>query len=450
MNLFHLIWKNALRNRRRTLLTISSITVSIFLVATLQAVLASIYRVGAQNGGSHLRLIVHRATGITQPLPISYRAKIASLPGVKALVGTQWFGGQYIDARNFFANFAVHTGQFERVFDDYQVPPNQLKAWKSERAGALVGKKLMEIYHWKLGDRITLVNSVFGINLEFMIRAVYTDPEDPSQEQSFYFNYDYLDEAMGGLNQIGNFVVKVDNEADMQGVQDAIDAMFRHSAFETKTDTEQAYALGFVSMLGNLKRLFGAISAAVIFAILFVVGNTTAMSVRERTAEVGVMKTLGFRRKAILKLVAGEAVVIALLGGILGAVGAKLAYAFILATFEGTRALGLGFGAAGGVVSGLGIWSLFAGSGSRAVFKVVRYAASVLSAVAGFGIGLVFYNAVGTIANNSGGLLADFGVPFQTVVACLVIAVGIGVLSAAVPALRASRLSITEALRSTG
>jgi putative ABC transport system permease protein len=450
MKLLHLIWKNAVRNRRRTLLTISSIAVLIFLVSTLQAVLATIYRVGAQKGGSHLRLVVHRATGITQPLPISYHAKIAALPGVKAVVGTQWFGGQYIDARNFFANFAAHTDQFEKVFDDYQVPPSQLAAWKSERTAALVGKKLMEAYHWKLGDRVTLVNSVFGISLDFVIRAVYTNPEDPSQDQSFYFHYDYLDEAMGGLNQIGNYVVKVDREADVQGVQDTIDAVFCHSAFETKTDTEQAYALGFVSMLGNVKVLFSAISGAVIFAILFVVGNTMAMSARERTPELAVMKTLGFRRSAILKLVAGEALMIALLGGILGAAGAKLAYAFILSTFDRARALGLGFGAAGGVVSALGVWALFPGTAASAMLKAVRWTISLLSAVAGFGICLIFYYAVGMIANNSGGLLADFSVPLETVGACLGIAAGVGLLSAVLPGLRASRLSVAEALRTTG
>ena len=450
MKLLPLIWRNALRNSRRTLLTISSIAVSIFLVSTLQAVLASIYRVGAQSSGSHLRLVVHRATGITQPLPVSYRAKIAALPGVKAVVGTQWFGGQYIDAGNFFANFAVHPDQFEKVFDDYQVPPAQLAAWKSERMAALVGRRLVETYHWKPGDRVTLLNSVFGISLDFVIRAVYTDPEDPSQDQSFYFHYDYLDEAMGGLNQMGNYVVKVDREADVQGVQNAIDAMFRHSAFETKTDTEQAYALGFVSMLGNINLLFGAISGAVIFAILFVVGNTTAMSVRERTAEVAVMKTLGFRRHAILKLLAGEAVMIALLGGILGAMGAKLAYAFILSTFDRARALGLGFGATGGVLSALGVWALFPRPAGGAILKAVRYAISLLSAVAGFGIFLIFYNAVGIMAENSGGLLADFSVPLRTVAVCLLMAAGVGLLSAALPALRASRLSIAEALRSLG
>ncbi len=450
MKLLPLIWKNARRNTRRTLLTISSLAVSIFLVATLQAVLASLHRAGAQSGGSHLRLVVHRATGITQPLPISYRAKIASLPGVTAVVGTQWFGGQYIDARNFFANFAVNTDQFEKVYDDYQVPAAQLEDWKRERTAALVGQKLMATYHWKLGDRVTLLNSVFGINLDFVIRAVYTDVKDPSYEQALYFNYDYLDEAMGGLNQIGNYVVKVDNRANAQRVQDAIDEMFRNSAFETKTDTEQAYALGFVSMLGNINLLFAAISAAVIFALLFMVGNATAMSVRERTAEVAVMKTLGFGRSAILKLIAGEAVMIALLGGLVGVLGAKLTYAFILATFDRARAFGLGLGAVGGLISGFAVWSLFAGTAARTILRVTRYAASLLSGLAGCGIVLIFYNAVGMMADNSGGLLADFGVPFETVAACLVIAAGVGVLSAAIPALRASRLSIAEALRATG
>jgi putative ABC transport system permease protein len=450
MNLLPLIWKNARRNTRRTVLTISSIAVSMFLVPTLQAVLASLHHVGAQSGGSHLRLIVHRSTGITQPLPISYRAKIAALPGVKAVVGAQWFGGQYIDARNFFANFAVNPDQFEKVYDDYRVPAAQLEDWKRERTAALVGQKLMDTYRWKLGDRVTLLNSVFGINLDFVIRAVYTDAKDPSYEQTFYFNYDYLDEAMGGLNQVGNYVVKVDNEAGMQRVQDAIDAMFRNSAFETKTDTEQAYALGFVSMLGNINLLFAAISAAVIFAILFMVANATAMSVRERTAEVAIMKTLGFRRHAILTLIAGEAVLIALVGGLVGVLGAKLAYAFILATFDRARALGLAFGAASGLVTGLSVWSLVSGAATRAILRVTRFAVSVVGGLAGFGFGLIFYNAVGTMADNSGGLLADFGVPLETVAVCLVIATGVGVLSAAIPALRAARLSIAEALRAAG
>ena len=151
MNLIRLIWKNALRNRRRTVLTILSIAVSMFLVSTLQAVLANLYRTDRNKGSSNLTLIVHRATSITQSLPESSRDKIKSVPGVESAVGVSWFGGQYIDASNFFANFAVQTDEFEKVYAAYQIPPDQLAAWKSERTAALVGQKLMETYHWKIG-----------------------------------------------------------------------------------------------------------------------------------------------------------------------------------------------------------------------------------------------------------------------------------------------------------
>jgi putative ABC transport system permease protein len=454
MHLLRLMWKNALRNSRRTVLTISSIAVCIFLISTLQAVLASLSRAGRSSGDSHLRVIVHRATGVTQPLPISYRQKIAAVPGVKALVGTQWFGGQYIDASNFFANFAVDTDQFEEVYDNFKIPPDQLAAWKNERTAALVGEKLMETYHWKLGQRITLKGTIFpSFDPELTIRAVYKDPDDPSQERALYFHYDYLDQAMqqvvGGLGTIGTYTVKVDSAANVQRVQDAIDATFRNSAFETKTDTEQAFALSFVSMLGNVRFLLTAISACVIFTILFVVGNTMAMSIRERTGEVAVLKTLGFRRNTILLLLAGESVVIALLGGILGALGAKLAYAYIVATHNFSRALGLPFGVAGAAVFGLGMWSLFSGSSSHGWLRAVRYVAAVLSAVLGLALAMVFYTGVGFVANQ-GGFLADFRVPMGTVFACLGIAAAVGLVSAMVPALRASRISIAEALRYVG
>ena len=454
MHFIRLMWKNALRNGRRTVLTISSIAICIFLVSTLQAVLASIYRVGNQSGGSHLRVVVHRATGVTQPLPISYRQKIAAVPGVKAVVGTQWFGGQYIDPSNFFANFAVDTDQFETVYDNFQIPPDQLAAWKNERTAALVGEKLIETYHWQIGQRITLKGTIFpSFDPELTIRGVYHDPEDESQEHALYFHYDYLDQAMqqvvGGLGTIGTYAVKVDSAGNMQRVQDAIDTMFHNSAFETKTDTEQAFALSFVSMLGNIKLLLTFVSGAVIFTILFVVGNTMSMSIRERTGEVAVLKTLGFRRNTILMLLAGESVVIALLGGFLGSVGAKLAYAYIVATANHTRLLGLLFSLVAAAIAGLGMWSLFAGTASRGWLKVFRIVASGLSTLAGLSAAFIFYVAVAFIANQ-GAFLADFKVPTVTVFACLGIAAAVGLISAALPALRASRISIAEALRYLG
>src|SRR5487761_462677 len=187
MELIRLILKSTLRNPRRTVLTVLSIGVSLFLVSTLQAVLNSLYQAGHSSSNPHLRVVVHRATSITQSLPEADRQRIAEVPDVKYLVGVTWFGGVYKDPSNFFANFAVDTDNFEKVYDDFNIPPDQLAAWKSERMAALVGQPLVKRYHWKIGERVTLKSSIYPISPEFIIRAVYSDPADPSQAQSFFF-----------------------------------------------------------------------------------------------------------------------------------------------------------------------------------------------------------------------------------------------------------------------
>jgi putative ABC transport system permease protein len=450
MKFVRLVGKNALRNRRRTALTILSIAVSMFLVSTLQAVLTSMYRSqNSREGSPHLRVVVHRATSITQAMPEAYRARIASVPGVTGVVAVNWFGGQYIDASNFFANFAVDTDGFHKVFDELQIPPDQLAAWKGERTAALVGEKLMEKFHWKIGDRITLKGTIYPINPETVIRAVYTDPEDPTQERAFYFHYDYFDELLGRPGQVGTFTVKVDSAPDVPKVSQAIDAMFHNTAAETKTETEQAFQLSFVSMLGNVKLLLTAISAAVVFTILLVAGNTMAMSIRERTNEVAVLKTLGFRRRLILLLLVGEALVIALLGGIVGSVGAKAAYAFIRTTYPDAKILGLVFALAVAAMVGYGTWVLFGGAAGHGWRKGLRYGSAIAGGLIGLGLGEVFYTGVGFVMNQ-GFFLADFSIPTSTVMLCLGIAAAVGILSALFPALRASRSSIAEALRYVG
>lgn len=449
MKLARLMWKNALRNRRRTVLTILSIAASIFLVSTLEAVLASFYRADEGSVSPHLRVIVHRATSITQAMPESYRQRIESVPGVECVIAMNWFGGQYIDASNFFANFATNTDQFEKVFDDYVIPPDQLAAWKNERVAALVGQKLMDTYHWKIGQRITLKGTIYPVSPEFIIRAVYRDPSDETQEHSFYFHYKYLDELMGRTGQVGTYTVKVDSPQDVAKVSNAIDAMFHNTAYETKTDTEQAFALSFVSMLGNIKLFLTVISAAVVFTILLVAGNTMAMSIRERTGEVAVLKTLGFRRNLILFLLVGESLVIALLGGLLGAMGAKLGYAFINLTYNKAKPLGLVFALGGAAAAGYAAWALFGDVVAGGWIKALRYAGTLIGGLIGFAASGIFYMGVGFMMDQ-GFFLADFGVPLSTVAWCLAIAAGVGLISAAFPALRASRISISEALRFVG
>lgn len=444
------MWKNALRNPRRTVLTILSIAVSIFLIATLEAVLQNIYHPKTQQGNSQLTLVVHRATGITQSMPIAYKQRIESVPGVKYVVGQQWFGGQYIDASNFFANFAVDSDDFAKVYDNYQIPPEQLAAWKSERTAALVGVKLMQKYHWKIGQTITLIGTVFPVSPELTIRGVYSDPTDPSQDLTLYFHYDYLNEMLDEMNQVGSFIVRVDNAPDVPKVAQRIDATFRDSPFETKTETLKSFLLSFVSMLGNLNLLLTVVSLAVVFTILLIVGNTMAMAIRERTGEVAVLKTLGFRRNTILWLLVGESLVVALIGGLFGAVGAKIVYAFVQATFTSAKPLGFVFALLIAAATGYGAWLLFTLTGTmRRSARLARYAATLVGALIGFAVGVGFYMGVGAITT-SGFFLANLSVPGVVVAGCLGVAVVVGIVSAVVPALRASRVKIAEALRYVG
>ncbi len=450
MKLLRLIWRNASRNPRRTVLTILSITVSIFLVSTLQAILHQLDSIGEGSDSSHLRLVTRHAVSLGHELPIAHKAKIAALPGVKYVASFTWFGGIYRSPENFFANFAVDVEDFEKLVDEFTIPPDQLEAWKTERSAALVGRKLMEQYGWTLGDRVTLQGTIYPADMEFIIRAVYTAPRD-IDERAFYFHWDYFDEALGRRGRAGTFSVKVDSPGDVPRLMDAIDRLFRNTDAETKTETEQAFNLSFVSMLGNVKLLLNVISAAVVFSIMLVAANTMAMSIRERTGEVAVLKTLGFRRNRILLLLVGESVAIALLGGLLGSVGAKGAYAFIGATSTGVKTLGSVIFALGATLAlGSVTWLLFAGAHHADVTsKAIRSLVTSLGALGGFGAGYSFYLATDFIMNQ-GSFLAGFRVQNGAVFLGLGIAAAVGILSSLFPALRASRTSIAEALRYVG
>ncbi len=449
MKIIRLILKNTARNPRRTVLTVLSIGVSIFLVSTLQAVLHNLETVGLSNS-SNLRLVVHRATSMTETMPIAYKQRIAALPGVKYVECRDWFGGYYADPSNFFANFATEVDDFEKIADEFAIPPDQLTAWKRERVAALVGNKLMETYHWKLGDRVTLKGTVYPVDLEFIIRAVYTDAEDVANERAMYFHWDYFDESLGRPERTGSFYVKAATPEDVPRLAERIDGTFRNTDAETKTETEKAFNLGFVSMLGNIKLLLNVVCLAVAFTILLVAGNTMAMSIRERTGEVAVLKTLGFRQNAILYLLVGESVAIAVLGGMLGALGAKTTYGFIHITSTKGKAFPMLYALGVAVLAAYGTWVLFAGASvSRTWMKATRIVATLVGGLAGLVAGFGFYVGTGYVMNQ-GGFLADFGVNYATVALGLGISAAVGLVSALLPSLRASRMSIAEALRYVG
>jgi putative ABC transport system permease protein len=318
------IWKNITRNRRRTVLTILSIALSLFLLSTLMTVLTELGR-ESPDGDQHLRLVVRRASSLGDPLPESYLDKLKRVPGVRMVHTLSWFGGLYVDERNFFANFGCDPETLFPMFNENRLPPEQLSAFKKERTAAVAGRKLAERFKWRLGDKITLLGTIYPVDLEFTLRGIYTGLD----ETAFFFHHAYLDEALGRTGKVGTFWLKAASAAEVPVIAERVDAMFKNSDAETKTETERAFQLGFVAMLGNIKTLISSISSVVVFTILLVTANTMAMSIRERAREIAILKTLGFTRRRLLGLLVAESAAIALAGGLLGTLGARLFYSLV-------------------------------------------------------------------------------------------------------------------------
>lgn len=312
-----LIWKNLLRNKRRTVLTVFSSAISVFLIGALLSVYALLYAKEVTEDSAQ-RLVTRHKVSLTQALPYYYGARIRSVDGVANLVPMNWFGGTYIDQRpeNFFARFAVDPEEVFNIFTEFRVPPEQLEAFQRDRQGIAIGKTLAERVGLSLGQRITIKGDIYPFDPELTVRAIFEGPDDL---QSF-FHFKYLEESVDDDfgSQVGVFTVRLRSAEDAPRVAAAIDEMFRNAPEPTKTETEAAFQLGFITQMGNVKLFLLSIAAAIVFTMLMVSANTVAMSVRERTREIGVLRTLGFRRRSVMGLVLGEAVAIALLGGALG------------------------------------------------------------------------------------------------------------------------------------
>jgi putative ABC transport system permease protein len=313
--------RNAFRSRRRSTLTVLSIGFSLLLLTVMMTIWRSFY-IDQGAPDSAKRVITRHRVSLTFLLPTYYRDKIRSLPGVVAVVPMTYFGGKYKDDRpeNSFAQFATDPSEYLKVGSDKVVPADQVLAWQRDRAGAMVDVELARKFGWKIGDRITLQGTFFPVNPELTIRAIFTMDPPP---RSIYFHAAYLDEALPWFKgQAGFFDTRVSSANDVPAVTAAIDDMFRNSPAPTKTESEHAFKLSFVAMLGNVKAFILSICAAVVFAILLVSANTMAMSIRARTREVAVLKTLGFTGGNVLSLFVGEAVALSLAGGTLGILAA--------------------------------------------------------------------------------------------------------------------------------
>jgi len=321
MKYLPLLWSSLWRKKVRTVFTLLSIFVAFLLFGLLMTIRQS-FSFGVEIAGLDRLVLIHKVS-LIMPLPVSYLERLRATEGVSLATHQSWFGGVYQDPSNFFAQMAVERESFLQVYPEFQVPPDQLAAWAADRQGAIVGVDLARRFNWKIGDRIPIQGTIWqpkggGQTWEFNIVGMYDGGQGVDKTQ-FFFRYDYLDEnRRQGDGLVGWYVVKIADPAQAQAMAAKFDDMFANSAAETKTTTEKGFVEGFAKQVGDIGAIMVAILVAVLFTMLLVAANTMAQSVRERTSEVGVLKTLGFSNGSILALVLGESVLIALIGGAAG------------------------------------------------------------------------------------------------------------------------------------
>jgi putative ABC transport system permease protein len=317
MTLTRFVTKNAFRNKRRSILTVLSIAFSLLLLTLMMTIWRAFY-LDQGSAESNERLVVRHRVSLTFSLPGFYREKIRAVPGVVSVVPVSWFGGIYKDEKpeNFFAQFGTDPDEFFKTFRDIEMPEDQKITWQRDRQGVIVDDSLAAKYGWKLGDRIVLKGTIYPVDLELYVRGIFHSVPD---NKSVYFNTKYVEEAVPFFKgQAGTFSILAASPQDVGRIASTIDDMFRNSPQPTKAESEKAFGLEFVAMMGNVKAFILVICGAVVFATLLVSANTMAMSIRERTREVAVLKTLGFTRNSVLGLFVSEAVALSLIGGLIG------------------------------------------------------------------------------------------------------------------------------------
>lgn len=321
MFLLKLILRNALRHKLRAFLTVTGVAIAILAFGLLRT-LVSLWYLGVE-ASSASRLITRSSISLVFSLPISYKERIRQIPGVKDISTMNWFGGVYISEKNFFANFAVEPRTFLKVYPEFVLDEAERKDFLNDRRGAVAGGKLAAKYGWRIGDRITLKGTIYPGDWEFVLRGIYHGAQKSTDENQFFFHWDYLNEKMRQTvprraDQVGIFVVGVDKPDQAAEVAEGIDATFKNSLAETRTETEKAFQLSFVAMTEAIMIAIQIVSYVVIVIIMVVAANTMAMTARERMAEYATMKALGFKGYHIAGAVFGESLFIAIIGGACG------------------------------------------------------------------------------------------------------------------------------------
>lgn len=320
MRFLTLIVKNCLRNRRRSFLTIFSLSISLCLLGVMMALYYALF-FGAPAKTQARRAVTRHKVSIVFQMPIYYREQIRKVRGVEEVAIWQWYGGVYKDSRdqrNFFARIAVEADRLFKVYLDYKIPEDQKQAFIQDPAGCIIGKSLADRFNFKVGDKILIKGDIFPFDLDLTVRGIYSS--DESNDETLWFNFKYMENAMRTSSRLaaGTFTILASDPADVPRISKDVDALFANAPAPTRTESEYAFGLSFLSFLGNIKVILMSICGAVTFTILLISANTMAMSVRERVREVGVLKTLGFQNSTILWMILGEAAIIALIGGVIG------------------------------------------------------------------------------------------------------------------------------------
>ena len=379
-----LVLRNAFRHKLRTTLTIVGIVVAIAAFGMLRTIVDAWY--AGANASSSARLVTRSSVSLVFALPLNYAQKIRQVDGVTGVGWANWFGGVYVNERNFFAQFAISESYLD-LYPEFVLPDDQRRAFLADRVGAIAGRKLADKYGWKVGDQIPLRGTIYPGTWTFNLRGIYDGAEEGTDTSTFFFHFAYLNESIkkqypGRGDQAGVFIESLGNADDAAAVSSVIDATFRNSLAETLTETEKAFQLGFVAMSEAILLAIQAVSYVVIVIIMAVMANTMAMTARERYGEYATFKALGFSNGFVGMLIFAESLGISLLGGLLGA-------------------------------------------------------------AATFPLADVFASTVGSI-------LAGFKVSRETVMLQLLAALVIGVVAAAIPAWRAARVRIVDGLRAIG
>jgi putative ABC transport system permease protein len=360
-----LIFANLFRKKVRLTLTIGSFAIALVLF-TFLAVVNSAFSRGIDIAGADRLVIVNRI-GLIQTMPISYDDQVRAIPGVKFVTHDHWFGGVYQEEKNFFPQFVIDVENHRKVYPEFIVPDDQWNTFVKDQQGAIAGATTAKRFGWKVGDRIPIKNSLYGPTKtwEFNLDGIYHKAKADGDQGQFWLQWKNFDENVPAVvkSTAGWYILKLDSPDDAVRVAKTIDAKFANSSYETKTETESAFAAGFAKQFGNIEFLILTIGSVVFFTLLLVTGNTMAISVRERTGELAVLKAIGVTDGTILFLVLAESTVIALFGGLLGLLLAWAAIPLISAAVTGLLpplllsktmlSLGLVFAVFVGVVSGL-------------------------------------------------------------------------------------------------